>query len=288
MTEKNELSDIISYGIDFKNRRIYFGVNLDTADEDPSAFTPASVEYAIRAIHKMASDSPNKPIEIHMSSFGGDPYSMLRLHDEILACPCQVRFIGGGAIMSAATWIMAVCDERVLHSNTTIMVHDGSEEFGGKHTDTQITAAEMKRLQDLLYDIYAANSRMPKSFWEDVCQRDLYLNAKEAVTLGLADKILDSKKRGNLRKSRQAALRAKVNNNEMKKLVTSIYGRINKLKVPKIELNLPVKEPVDPALFIEEKIETAAPSKSAAVTSDLINLSDASRTTAVLPNAESA
>jgi hypothetical protein len=183
---------------------------------------------------------------------------------------------------------MAVCDERVLHSNTTIMVHDGSEEFGGKHTDTQITAAEMKRLQDLLYDIYAANSRMPKSFWEDVCQRDLYLNAKEAVTLGLADKILDSKKRGNLRKSRQAALRAKVNNNEMKKLVTSIYGRINKLKVPKIELNLPVKEPVDPALFIEEKIETAAPSKSAAVTSDLINLSDASRTTAVLPNAESA
>ena len=265
MTEKTELSDIVSYGIDFKNRRVYFGVNLDTADDEPSAFTPASVEYAIRAIHKMASDSPNKPIEIHMSSFGGDPYSMLRLHDEILACPCQVKFVGGGAIMSAATWIMAVCDERVLHPNTTIMVHDGSEEFGGKHTDTQITAAEMKRLQDLLYDIYAANSRMPKSFWEDVCQRDLYLTAKEAVTLGLADKILESKKRGNLRKSRQAIMRAKINNSEMRKLVGSIYGRINKVKVPKIELNMPVKEPVDPAIFIEDQKETAALDKNAAV-----------------------
>ena len=32
----------------------------------------------------MATEAPNKPIELHMSSYGGDTYAMLKLHDEIL------------------------------------------------------------------------------------------------------------------------------------------------------------------------------------------------------------
>ncbi len=206
MAEKSELTDNLAYGVDLKNRRIYFGVNLDTEEADEvSSFSVASVEFAIRAMHRMATDAPNKPIDIHMCSYGGDPYTMLRLYDEIQASPCQIRFYGGGVIMSAATWIMAGSDERNLHPNTTIMVHDGMDGFEGKHTDAQIEASEMKRLQGVLYDIYASNSRMPKEFWQDVCQRDLYLTASEAVSVGLADKIIEPRKRGNLRKARYAA-----------------------------------------------------------------------------------
>src|SRR5690606_29665264 len=157
--DKSDLTDSIVYGIDLKNRRIYFGVPLDWGSEDLGGFTSASVELAIRAIHKMVSDAPGRPIEIHMNSYGGDPYAMLRLYDEILACPSQVKFYGGGAIMSAATWILVACDERYLHPNTTVMVHDGWEIIEGNHTDNQIRAAQEKRLQELLYEIYAANSR---------------------------------------------------------------------------------------------------------------------------------
>jgi ATP-dependent Clp protease protease subunit len=253
VAEKTELSDYLVYGIDTKNRRIYFGTNVDILEDDKSHsdFNMASVELAVRAIHRMASDAPGKPIEIHMSSYGGDPYAMLRLYDEIHACPCQIKFFGSGAIMSAATWIMAGCDERYLHPNTTIMVHDGTDGFEGKHTDAQIQAAEMRRLQDLLYVIYTENSRMPKEFWQDVCQRDLYLTADEAVSLGLADKIVEPKKRGNLRKARQAALKKEPDNKEMRKLLNDLYVRINKVKVPKIELNEIKKEPADPHLVID-------------------------------------
>jgi hypothetical protein len=192
-----------------------------------------------------------------MNSYGGDPYAMLRLHDEILSSSAQIKFFGGGAIMSAATWIMACCDERYLYPNATVMVHDGSEGYEGKHTDVQVNAAESKRLQDLLYDIYTNNSRMPKEFWQDVCQRDLYITASEAVSLGLADKIIEPKKRGNLRKARQIGLKKTPEN--MRKLINSMYERINKVKIPKIELNEPVKEPVDPSVIIDNtpKIETA-------------------------------
>lgn len=257
MATYTELMDLLAYGVDIKNRRIYFGVNLDQNDASEfSDFTPGSVEVAIRAMHRMALEGPGKPIEIHMNSYGGDPYAMLRLHDEILSCPCQVKFIGGGAIMSAATWILAACDERYLHPNATVMVHDGSDGFEGKHTDGQIQAGEMRRLQDLLYDIYAANSHMPKEFWQDVCQRDLYLTASEAVSLGLADKIMEPRKRGNLRKMRQASMKKTPSNQEMKDLLKSLYTRINKVKVPKIELNPVVKEVADPHLVVEKPIET--------------------------------
>jgi len=254
MAEKTDLSENLAYGIDLKNRRIYFGSNLDMSDSDTSTdFTISSVELAVRAMHKMISDAPNKPIEIHMCSYGGDPYAMLRLHDEILSSPCQIKFIGSGVVMSAATWIMAVCDERYLHANTTVMVHDGSDGFEGKHTDAQIQAAEMKRLQNLLYDIYANNSRMPRDFWQDVCQRDLYLNSEEALTLGLIDKIIEPRKRGNLRRARQAIMRKNPSPKDIKGVISAIYGRINKVKIPKIELNEIKKEPVDPSLWIEEE-----------------------------------
>lgn len=253
MAAITELTDNLAYGVDLKNRRIYFGVNLDSGDVNESTdFTMSSVEYAVRALHRMSTEAPNKPIEIHMCSYGGDPYAMLRLYDEIHASPCQIKFFGSGAIMSSATWIMAGCDERLLHPNATIMVHDGSDGFDGKHTDHQIQAAEMKRLQDKLYEIYAENSRMPAEFWADVCQRDLYLTASEAVSLGLADKVIEPKKRGNLRKARYAALKKEPETKEMNKLLKDIYTRINKVKVPKIELNEVKKEASDPHLFVDD------------------------------------
>lgn len=256
MATTTELTDNLAYGVDLKNRRIYFGVNLDSADSDEATgFNPASVEYAVRALHRMASDAPNKPIELHMNSFGGSIYAMLRLHDEILACPCQVKFFGGGAIMSAATWIMAACDERYLHPNATVMIHELSDDHGyNKHTDIKINTAENIRLMDVLTDIYATNTRMPKEFWLDISQKDVYLSAGEAVSLGLADRILEPKKRGNLRKARQAALKKDVDPKEMKDLVKSLYERTNRTRLPKIELNEYKKEAADPHIVVDDTV----------------------------------
>ena len=257
-----ELTDNLAYGVDLKNRRIYFGVNLDShGAEESTDFTLSSVEMAVRAMHRMATEHPNKPIELHMSSYGGDTYAMLKLHDEILACPCQIKFIGSGPIMSSASFIMAACDERWVHPNAVIMVHELSSGGGGKHTDIKIDAAENARLMDQLCGIYEANSRMPKEFWLDITQRDVYLSASEAVSLGIADKIVEPKKRGNLRKVRQAALKKEIEPKEMKDLVKSLYERTNRSRIPKLEMNEIKKEAADPHLFVDDSkpVETKTP-----------------------------
>lgn len=251
---KTDLDDYFSYGIDAQARRVYFGDYVGPSGEDIGSFSQRSVELAVRALHRLQSEGPGKPIELYMNSGGGDVYAMLRLYDEILHSPCQIKFYGGGLIASAATWIMSACDERYLFPSATVMLHNVSDKVAGAYSDIRANVNELIRLQNKLYDIYAANSRMPREFWEDVCQRDLHITAEEAIALGLADKIVEPKKRGNLRKVRQVSLKRSYSGEQLNQLVSGIYARIGKTSVPHLVLNKPYKELEDPAVVVNEHV----------------------------------
>lgn len=243
MADKSELIDkIIDSGIDVKNRRIYFGVTF--GEGLGNDFSWVAVEYVIRTIAKLVVDAPKRPIELHMSSPGGEVTEMLRLYDAIQECPCQVKFFGSGVIASSATWIMAGCDERHLAQNTEVLIHKGypgiSED--NTETDTEISISTVQKQTKKLMKMYEDNSRMPAEFWEEISKRDLTLTADEAVALGLADFIVPYKKRGNLRRKRIAALSKKVDKSDMRKLVNDINKRIQRGKNLRIELHVPEEE----------------------------------------------
>lgn len=262
---RTELEDYLVYGVDEKNRRVYFGCSLATADveDDVTGFTFCTVEFAIRAIERMATDHPKVPIEIHMNSYGGEVYSMLALYDVIQACECQIKFYGKGAIMSCATWIMSGCDERYLYPNTTVMVHHGSPNLPDKpETDTEIDMDENVRLRAKLMDMYADNTRMPKDFWNEACKRDLYLSAEESIFLGLADEIVRPKKRGNFRKKRQHHLSQPIDQKRLSKLADKLFKRIKHPDNLVITINEYKPEPIDDKLTIEEKPSVAVQEES--------------------------
>jgi len=146
---------------------------------------------------------------------------------------------------------MAGCDERYLSPHTTILVHDGYEDIWGTTTNVKITAEQVNYFQDKLEQIYADNSKMPKKFWAEVSKRDLYLNAEETIFLGLADKIVQPKKRGNLRKIREAHLKQKVDKRKMNKLIDKLMDRIHASAVKKIVITEHIPEPIDETLTIE-------------------------------------
>jgi ATP-dependent Clp protease protease subunit len=259
VSEKTDFEKVTE-GVDFKNRRIFFG-NLGSESANEIAWD--TVETVIRAIHKLSENS-QKPIELHMSSPGGSALEMLRLYDVIQSCPCQIKFFGGGEIASAATWIMAGCDERYLYPNTRICIHDspsiGTDEVPTKITDRKIWEEEDVKIQDMCNRIFADNSRMPVEFWEVVVKRDLWLSAEEAITLGLADKIIEPKKRGNLRRARIALLNKNVDPKSLRKLVKSIGERIHQDKSLKIELHTPHEE-FDKSIFVDDSAPVEEPVK---------------------------
>lgn len=244
MAEKvDDVGLLLEAGLDVKNRIIYFG----TLDKDEgSEFTWKSVEMAVRGIHMLEQEAPGKPISLHMSSPGGDAESMLRLVDTILASSCQFRFYGSGLIASSATWIMAVCDERYLTPNTTVLIHDspstGERRTPMKLIDFNIEMDIENALQHRLNQMYADNSIMPIEFWAELVKRDMCLTAEETVLLGLADKVLEPRKRASVRKKRTAAMSAKRDPKEMAKLVRLLKDRIYSDKLSKLELRVPQEE----------------------------------------------
>jgi len=249
----DNVTQILDYDVDFKRRRIYFGALVEGHDEGGSNFSWRSVERAIRQIHIMEHEAPAKPIELYMSSPGGDPYALLRLYDVIQSCSCQVKFFGGGEIASAATWIMAGCDERFLYPNTRILIHDsswGESVAPEKLTDHYINADNERLLQSKLNQIYADNSIMPIDFWDEMVKRDLWISADEAIMLGLADKIIPARKRGSLRKNRIASMKAERDKKDMSKLLRLLKDRIYMDKLSRLELHVR-EEKFDKALVVD-------------------------------------
>lgn len=249
MKNKDDFESYLVYGIHIPNRKIFFGSTLGSEDEDNDDFQVNSVSLAIRAIDLMVSMN-SKPIEIHMTSFGGSVYHMMALKDKMLESPVKFIFYGSGRISSAATWIMAIADERYLSADCTVMIHNGgtyrTEETSlTKMTDATIESEEDERIQDRLNEIYAENSRMPKSFWDMIVQRDCYMTAEETILLGLADVLTPHRKRGTFRKKRQAALETIPSKRQMDSLVKKLLKRV---KLDSFAKSIEVKVP-------EEKFE---------------------------------
>lgn len=247
----------IDYGIDTKNRIINFGViDFSESLDNGGDVSWLSCELAVRGLKLLESES-NKPIEIHMSSPGGDPFYMLRLYDHIQKSSCQIKFFGSGLIASSATWIMAGCDERYLDKHTWILIHDspatGERTSPIKLTDYEIDVGMDTSMQDQLNRIYAQNSKMPKEFWDQFVKRDLWLSAEEAIYLGLADELIEPKKRGNVRKKRAANLKEKPDAAELKKIIEKLRGRVHLPNGINITVNSCAEES-DESLIVPEEV----------------------------------
>lgn len=228
--DNNQLNLLMQYGIDINGRAIYFGgaysdVNMIEGSGSTHEVNQITIEMAVRAIHYMARQS-SEPISIYLQSYGGDPYAMLYLLDTILTTPVKFIFYGGGAIMSSATWVMAVCDERYLYPHTRLLFHNGSTSFSGTHTDAELKMEEESRLQEMLEEIYAQNSKMPAEFWHEICKRDLFITAEEAVILGIADAIVNIADRSAYRAKRDMHLKSQSGSKELNKLTKELFKRI--------------------------------------------------------------
>lgn len=216
----SDIEQLYNQGIDVSSRSIYFGAGEDSGD-----FSWSTVESAIRALHYLSNKS-DEPIYLHMNSLGGTSIDMMRLYDEIQACPCKIIFIGGGTISSSATWIMAGCDERRVHQHSEILIHNGYDGVYDRYTDMRIYVDHSHNVMDMLLEMYEKNSNMDKEFWDTLCQRDAYLSPEEAKILGIVDIIIKPAARGKYRKSRTAKM-ANMDKDKIKNTADVVLNRIN-------------------------------------------------------------
>jgi ATP-dependent Clp protease protease subunit len=103
-----------------------------------------------------------------------------------------------GQAASAAAVLLAAGTpgKRLALPNARVLIHQPSLSGGqgGQASDLEIQAAEVMRMRSWLEDTLAKHSgRTPEQVNNDI-ERDKILTAAEAMTYGLIDQVLDSRK----------------------------------------------------------------------------------------------
>ena len=174
----------LSMGIDLESRRIQ--LDMDVSD--------VMASLVLRSLLKMVEIS-HEPIEVYLSSYGGEAYSGLAVYDALRACPCDIIVYANGKIMSAGVLVFLAGDVRYASKHTTFMMHSVSSGTEGKLKDQEIDVMEAKRINNIMLDILSERTKMKRNWWyRKILSHDQYFDATYAKEIGMVDTTPAKKK----------------------------------------------------------------------------------------------
>lgn len=140
-------------------------------------------------------DAPGKDITFYINSPGGSITAGMAIYDtmQLVTSPITVVVTGMAASMGSILLSGAKKGRRLLYPHSRVLIHQPliSGRMIGPASDINIQAKEMEKLRQELNQILAAASGQPIDRINKDTDRDFYLNAKEAIEYGLADRIVD-------------------------------------------------------------------------------------------------
>jgi ATP-dependent Clp protease protease subunit len=143
----------------------------------------------------LESTAPGKDITFYMNTPGGSITAGMAVFDvmKLISSPITIIVTGMAASMGSILLCAAAKGRRFIYPHGRVLIHQPliSGRFIGPATDINIQAQEMEKLRAELNQILADASGQPIEKISKDSDRDFYLNAKEAVAYGLADKIVE-------------------------------------------------------------------------------------------------
>jgi len=135
----------------------------------------------------------NNPINLYINSGGGECYSGLELVSVMryIKSPVHTTVLGLAASMGAVIASNGEKGFRKALPYSRFMIHQPSSGVGySTFRDQQIHLKEMESLKLDLYNVLSENSGLPINEIEELCDRDRWMKAEEAIKLGFLDEII--------------------------------------------------------------------------------------------------
>ena len=138
------------------------------------------------------STDPGKDISIYINSPGGSVYAGLGIYDtmQYVASDVSTLCTGMAASMAAVLIVSGEKGKRFALRHSRVMIHQPMGGAQGQASDIEITAREIKKLKDELYNIIADHSGQPFEKVERDSDRDYWMTSQEALDYGMIDRIL--------------------------------------------------------------------------------------------------
>ena len=140
----------------------------------------------------LESTDASKDIQIYINSPGGSVYAGLGIYDTMQFIRPDVATICTGIAASMAAVLLCAGAEgkRSGLQHSRVMIHQPLGGAQGQASDIEITAREILKLKDELYEIIAKHSKQPfEKVYQD-SDRDYWMRAEAAKEYGMIDEIL--------------------------------------------------------------------------------------------------
>ncbi|MEL6916255.1 MAG: ATP-dependent Clp endopeptidase proteolytic subunit ClpP [Bacteroidota bacterium] len=140
----------------------------------------------------LESADASKDIQIYINSPGGSVYAGLGIYDTMQFIKPDVATIctGMAASMGAVLLCAGEKGKRSGLTHSRVMIHQPMGGAQGQASDIEITAREILKLKDELYQIIAKHSGQTVDQVNEDSDRDYWMKAEEAKKYGMIDEIL--------------------------------------------------------------------------------------------------
>lgn len=176
------------YSLLFKNRIIMLGYPIN---DQIANLTVAQLLY-------LDNEDPEKPVRMYISCPGGQVYAGMAIYDTMQQVNCPVSTVAVGYTASFGTVLLTAGARGMRYALPNAMIHMHQPLGGaqGQASDIAIQAQEILRLRTTLNNILSFHTGQEVAKIEEDTDRDLYMNAQQAMEYGLVDEILDNPKEG--------------------------------------------------------------------------------------------
>ena len=140
----------------------------------------------------LESVDPAKDIQIYINSPGGSVSAGLGIYDTMQLISCDVATIctGLAASMGAVLLTAGAEGKRSALPHSRVMIHQPLGGAQGQASDIEITAREILKTKQELYEILSKHSGVDIKKIEHDADRDYWMSAAEAKEYGLIDEVL--------------------------------------------------------------------------------------------------
>lgn len=140
----------------------------------------------------LASEDPNKDINLYINSPGGSVTAGMAIYDTMQFIKPDVSTICIGMAASMGAFLLAggTKGKRYALPNSKIMLHQVLGGAEGQATEIAIAAQEILRVKQQMNELLAQHTGQSVEKIEKDTDRDFYMTSQEAKNYGVIDKIV--------------------------------------------------------------------------------------------------
>lgn len=153
-------------------------------DDEEQSVTTKAVNQALKGI---TADE----IDVHINSYGGDAFEGIGIYNALKQSDKTINIYIDALAASAASIVAMAGDKIYMPKNAQMMVHHAATMIYGDASDLENAIADLNKMDRSLVMTYMTRFTGTEDELIALLDAETFLNADEAVALGLADEVIE-------------------------------------------------------------------------------------------------